>query len=449
MNSVVRFLSLLLIGVLSGAQVAAVEVLPLAPDTPVSHARETDAIPDEALLTVRFLKAQAAYEQGDLRQARRLINEITPWIPEGHVLHSRLRALRDRVDRAQRLRVAPVERVESRGTVIEVESEGVGQVPWAWFSADRPYLALLPLSGRYGAAGRAMLATMRAASAFRPLEVIDSALFDASELKQLIDAYGPAWLLGPLRPETAAALAQAGVSQPMLVLASRCPESVVRCVPLVPSLQAAFLRQGRLQLQRRRSLLLVDTSRWMALPLSQREPIIAAAAETVLLDEKSADAVLRDRLNLSASQARIGWLAHQLGHGLVSRPRPRGDYEQVVMFTSAQQAYQVASLLRYWGVDTPLYWFPSRPPSFRLLDRQLSTWPAMTAWLHPFLVSKSPQYSNFGIFHATAQSVVRVLGARPDTEAVLPIGWLESDERGWLIRLRPVRIEPGRIELPR
>ena len=325
-------------------------------------------------------------------------------------------------------------------------SDGTPRVPWRWFTFQQPYVVLLPLSGLYGAAGQRVLDVLRQHSVFQPVEVVDTALFQPEELVDILSAYNPAWILGPLRPAVAAQLAGQGADWPMLLLASHCPESVRRCVPLIPSLQQTFLHQAPKLLQQR-SLLIADQHRWRQIPDEQRAALSRRVFQIQLISPYDVDRSLQQALNITASYDRIAWLRRQLSHSVVAYPRVRQDFAHIVLYTTAEQAYQVAMLMRYWGLETDLVWFPAVMPSYGQLAHQLDVWPPMTAWLYPFLFSKNQHYVHLGIFHALAESAAKILTARPSEQRMrLPVGWFESDDQGWRIRLKPIHLEAVRVK---
>ncbi len=323
---------------------------------------------------------------------------------------------------------------------------GVPMVPWPWFSVQQPYVVLLPLSGAYGAAGQLILEALRRSPQFHPVEAVDTALFRPEELVNLLAVYEPAWILGPLRPEVAHGLIMHGADWPMLLLASHCPNQASRCVPLVPSLQQVFLEHAP-KMMRDRGLLLADKRRWQRLPPNQRARLSETGAPILLIDQHHMDRALRRVLNVTASYARIHQLRQQLSRSLVAYPRARQDFIHILVYGSADQAYQAATLIRYWALEADVVWFPAQLSS-AVLRRQPVTWPAMTVWVYPFLLIKDHDDDGFGIFHAIAETVAKLLTIRPGERVMTPLGWIETDQLGWRIGLMPVQLEAGTDEVP-
>lgn len=320
----------------------------------------------------------------------------------------------------------------------ETEAGSPGS-PVRWFSPDRPFVALLPMSGDDAPAGRELARALKDVAGEQLLAVIDTALFDDDELVQMTVLYAPRWVFGPLQRARAEAFAARRPELPMLRPAVHCPHHSHRCLALLPSPERLFLHHFWPEAGQH-DLYVIDAAFWRRLPPSVREnlPRLAPAA---IIDGMNERALAR-LTGRQASQRRIGWLQATLRHPVTASPRTRQDVDRVVMALPLDSAYRVRTLLDFWQLPaTDFSWLPVRPVTPAELWRGGRLWPRTRAFLPPLFMQKNASDEKVGIFHALAQTVATVLRTRFAPDVVTPLGITVEDRFGWRLDIRPVYLQ--------
>lgn len=354
---------------------------------------------------VKLLRAEMALVDGRLQVARELLQTVEPQLRFYPLYRPRWTRLR------QQLEDMPA---PAHGSV-----SAHGPPP---FSCSRPFVALLPLSGSLGEAGQAIVNALKIAGC-APVDVLDTELFDAEALREMVALYRPEWVLGPLRPNRVDAWVEQAPEWPTLLLGrsrSGVPCPVCFSLTLRPQDQLHGVMED-----------IVGTSgpNLVLVPESLREQIpalqqLSSRSAWLFFHHRLADA-LQSRLGIQASRSRSRYLQHVLGHPVQSVPRARGDLFSVVMIGSQAQAQQVGALLDFWQVSTRFVWLPSRLQ--RALPRALrdETWPVMVAMLPPFAWQTDGDTFETGMFRALGESVVKRLQAKSDQVVMTPLGRME------------------------
>jgi len=372
-------------------------------------------------LEVKLLRAEMALVDGHQTVARKLLQEVEPQLMHYPAYRPRWKALMDRLPSAQ-----------PRSTASLSFS---GPPP---FSCAEPYVALLPLSGPLGEAGRALVQGLAAANC-APEDTLDTALFDAVALLQMVNLYRPAWVLGPLRPAVIEAWTALSPRWPALLL-GRIPDSLScpQCMTLTMRAVDQLLQGGLLDA--------VPAPRLVLVPERFRDevPAIMQAQEEWHFYSGAIARHLREWLGIEESRARHGYLQHLVGRPVKHVPRARADLQTLFLIGSLADAQQTAALLQFWQVPTRFVWLPAS--LHRAIPRSLvdASWPTMVVFLPPFSWQTEADTFETGMFRALGESVGRRLQVEPADTVITSVGRMSWHEGTLNVTFLPYFHEQGK-----
>lgn len=428
---------------------AEVEVIRLGEEEAVGA--KDKAPPSQTWRLLKVLRAEVAAFQKDWPVARKMVQEVEPWLQPGDGLYERLQVVKKQLPPASKPPVVASQPsqppVVSIGAVGPFTSGFVRSYPHGVFQLSKPFLVLLPLSGPYEPAGKAILSSLKKQPGFKPLDVIDTTLFSTEELVNLVHSYQPQWLLGPLRPEVAQALLPALQTLPVLSLTSYCPAEHPSCYPLTPSLKETALQQLNEQLNEP-ALVVIEAAFWQTLSPATRQWLQQTLPYRVLVSPRDSQLKLAEAFNLTAAQKRYQNLRWLFKRSITPLLRLRRDIHQVLILGSVDSAYQVRTLLKFWRQPLEVTWLPTQLFSPADFQQLLPTWPTMQARLFPFFAEERFRHDELGIFRAVGETVQLIL-SEPTKTAVTPLGILHFDAVEGMYRLQVpwVEIRYGRLTI--
>ncbi len=234
---------------------------------------------------------------------------------------------------------------------------------------------LLPLSGRYAAAGQQVRDGILAAfyaepTAARPrLRIYDTGSRSVAAALEEAARAGAGFVIGPLaREEVAAAVAWTGRRPPLLALnfmppdEGATPAERIYQFALSPEDEARLAARRAVADGRRRALALVPTGDWGSRVLAAFRAELEAAGGQLVGSANyppgSTDlsAPLQSALRLADSRARHRRLESALGTSLSFQPRRRGDIDFLFTPAPAATARRLRPQLRFhYAGDIPAY----------------------------------------------------------------------------------------------
>ncbi len=350
-------------------------------------------------LEVKLLRAQMALVDGHRAVARTLLESIEPQLAHYPAYQARWQTLMNQLG------------THPSSSTADLSADGPPP-----FRCTDPYVALLPLSGPLGKAGQALVEGLKAANCV-PLDTLDTALFDAEALQQMVALYRPAWVLGPLRANMIQAWVEQAPTWPTLLLGrNRSETPCTHCMALSMRPLDQLLQGGWLETVPTPRRILVPERFEEAVPASMRMQGDVSFYSHALAEH------LRTLLGVQASVNRSRYLQHVLRHPVESVPRARVDLQAIVLLGSLAEAQQAAALLQFWQVPSRFIWLPTRLSHSLLQVFDGSSWPPMVALLPPFVWQVQEDSFETGMFRALGESVAKRLQTDPAVAVMTPLG---------------------------
>ena len=384
---------------------------------------EPDEAPPDVPLEVelKLLQAEMAAVSEDWKTVRRLLPQLRQPL-KGTSLEQRWRVVWQLLQEADG-HMTPMIRL---------------RMSWP-FDLKGRYVVMLPLSGPLEAASREILAQLKKLPDFQPLDVLDTESMDMDSLQRTVALLSPDWVLGPLRPSRLEAWLETGASWPVFSFAP-VRENCLYCYSVTTDAQQQLALQRDVLEDGARNWLVTDERFYSA----RHTDYLPERVLTTLIG-KRVDRAIRYALNVPKSQGRYNWMVKQLGRsGVHFTPRVRQDLDRVLIVLPAIQAYQVRTLLDYWGLIRPVYWLP-RPLLTREQVRKMAReWPDTHVFLPPFLFDETYPSGQLGIFRALGETAGAVLNA---TQEALQVGIDTPLGRAQLVQNRGLVVRYPLMEL--
>ncbi len=408
----------------------------LAPSMPYSMSwdhqsegvKEGEQSVEDQLLRVEqeilILKAEFAYQNSDQSELNNYIHQLNT-----------MDILPRFKERVARLKFFLTQEKE-RGLDVAIESHltvtGIQPLQFPIGGGENSVIAvLLPLTGEYERAGNSLLEgvtdALKSADFVGTLVVLDTALYaNAFEVWQLVKAYEPDFVFGPLRKTIANQWQSLSTGIPTFYFNEMdflngheraLSPSKVKGVEVL----MRFLEREAYQ----DILVLTDNhpaseklesafySLWQSLDNSgsyQHQHVDQTVGEAVEIAS-----------NIKHSKSRKSWFQSLTNTHVVFKPRARQDLDVVISFFSERNAIQVAAILDFYGFsDTPRVWYPVQAPRSSFFKKNLSSLNGSYAVLPTYFqrnFSDVTQEKNniqgesnhFGLFYALGQVAGKIV----------------------------------------
>lgn len=367
---------------------------------------------------ILILKAELAYQNGEENTLKNYLNQLDKI--------GVLPLFQARVTRLKQLQ--PVTPNISTPIVASHLMIKNGVQPLTFSKDEEEVVAiLLPLTGEYEQVGNQLLESLLSGleriDFLGSLVVLDTMLYEgAFDVWQQVKAYEPSVVFGPLRKSVAAEWQVLNTGIPILYFNEMAflngneravSPSRVRGVMQLMHFLNEHDYQNILVLTEDSSASQNLESAFYSQWLSSQQPGLYQHQKI----ENTVGEAVELATNIKRSKARKHWLQRKLDANLVFKPRAREDIDVVVSFVSERKGIQVAPILDFYQLtDVPRIWFPTQPPSSRILNENPTSWHDSYAVLPPYLyrrwqkkIQQGEMSEESGLFYALGQVAVEIV----------------------------------------
>ena len=376
----------------------------MVPPSSQSLQQQIEFIDQEIIL----LRAELAQSNQDIPSLQRYLKQLKS-LSLAPVFHARFSALEHFFNQ-----------VDSQSVLAANQSTGPYRLP----IDEDTVVVLLPVSGDYEVAGKAILEGLTANWPFqKPFTLIDSGLYySMSELWELVRLYEPDFIIGPLDKQNA---------QSWQALDTRIPTLYLNQLDQYQRSEKALSPSKTLGLEQLKSftevmglehiLVLSDqTQSATNLQVEFKQAWLALNSKHLYhtaLIEDDVHKTLKKALNIQRSVSRKNWVQKTIGLELEFEPRARQDLEAVIHIASVDEAVQIKPILDFYHLSrTYSLWYPSLYPTSAELQSQQNSWQQTYAFLPPYLVkpifnssADDDLESKSGLFYALGKLVADIV----------------------------------------
>lgn len=410
----------------------------LAPSMPYSmswessvdseEARDKEESVDNQIVRVEqeilILKAEFAYQNRDYNELKNYIHQLNAMdiLP---IFKERMARLKFFLSQEGEIQNSVT--IESHLTVTGIQSL---QFPIGG-GENSVVAVLLPLTGEYEQAGNPLLEgitdALKNAGFEGTLVVIDTALYaNAFEVWQLVKAYEPDFVFGPLRKIIANQWQSLSTGIPTFYLnemsflngyeralspsKERGVEILMRFLERESYQNILVLTDNHLASEKLESAFY---SLWQSSNNSgsyQHQHVDKTVGEAIEVAS-----------NINDSKSRKSWFQSLTNTHVVFKPRARKDLDVVISFLSERNAIQVAAILDFYGFsDTPRVWYPVQAPRHAFFKKNLSSFNSsyivFPAYFQRNILSTTQEKNHiqdknnhFGLFYALGQVAGKIV----------------------------------------
>lgn len=346
---------------------------------------------------------------------------------------------------------------------LETQPNLVGRGVFASANTAQNIVLLLPLSGDFALVGHAMQEVLERRLVGKRIHVLDTDIYDSmGELWNLVQMFEPSLIVGPLLKPQAEELAKYNHNLPNIVFSSldnpeKHPNFLARASN--NAVNAKFFSEVFDLLNPAETSWIVDKSKIAQEQYDLATSLTSDADNKVLLQKivigQGVDKALSEAIGAEEASKRRSWLQHVVQTPLEFGGYVRQDKSLILILSEQLQAEQLAPLVKYHGLKTPVLWVPTNLPSIDMFYNNLENWqetyalfPAHFLFQLSEIPSQNLQESQVGLFYALADLAIDLI-----EQANMPkpfrlntqLGKVEVHSDGYYLMPRLVKLADNKL----
>lgn len=306
----------------------------------------------------------------------------------------------------------------------EVKSQLAGRGVFSSIEKVENIVLLLPLSGDFGIVGQAMQEFLERNLAGKRIHTLDIDIYDSmAELWGLVQMFEPDLIIGPLRQHQAQELAKYNKHIPNITFASlENPEQYPNVLARASSKSATEKFFGNVF-----KILNPSETTWLMDKSQEAKEQYALVMDLVSQPDKSlvlqkadlsqgVDKALAEAIGAQEALKRKNWLQHVVQNSLEFEGYVRQDKSLIFILSDQLHAEQLAPLIKYHGLKTPVVWLPTSLPSIEMFYNNLDNWQETYALLPAHFLfqlteipPQNPDEYQVGLFYALAEVAIDLI----------------------------------------